>query len=147
LQECEERLRQGSRVKTVVRFEDQSGILTGMAKMAMRMDLKDRVILTRLVDSQGWRRSLINLRSIIIANKKLSLAKQITCTAAHLLAEELRAKRPVAIEEMKRDFRLVQPQEVHELIEAANAANSVYLFVFQPADLLSDRTVSVAYAM
>jgi hypothetical protein len=54
------------------------------------------------------------------------------------LTKAIRDVRSVAIERSDYSYRPMQSSEAHELLEAARAAHSVWLFVFAPGDPRGD---------
>jgi hypothetical protein len=156
--ECRERVKEGlelvlqgvesrPRIKTVVRFFDESGKLTRHALKAERLHKKDRQTLQAFIHAKGLRRWWLNRQSRRLAGQSLALKKEARLLAAEQLRFAIRKSREVAIERSDHSFRHARKDEVHELAESAQNSTGVWLFVFRPNHLLSDTNTSVACAM
>lgn len=156
--ECGERLSDGlelvlqghepySRIKTVVRFFDESGVLTNLALKAERLKKQDKELLDNFVRASGLRRWFLDRRSRRLAAQTLTLREDARVLAADQLCKTLQARREIAVERSDHSFRIAKKDETHELAESAHRSKGVWLFVFQPNNLLADTNTSVASLM
>ncbi|HUO56461.1 MAG TPA: hypothetical protein VMU27_03445 [Candidatus Paceibacterota bacterium] len=156
--QCRERVKEGlelelrgvesrSRIKTVVRFFDESGKLTKLAFKAERLHKKDNQVLQAFLKAKGLRRWWLNHQSRRLAGQTLALKEEARLLAAEHLRLAIRKSRDVAVEHSDHSFRLARKDETHELVESAYRSTGVWLFVFRPNHLLSDTNASVACAM
>lgn len=136
-----------SGIKTVVRFYDESGALTRIARKAAELSSKNRALLNDFVKAGSLRRWWLDLQSCRLAGQSIALKEQVKLLAAEQLRKAVIASRDVAVERSDHAFRPMRREEAHELIVAAEKAKGVWLFVFKPNDLLADKNTAVAHVM
>ncbi len=132
-----------SQIKTVVRFFDRDGSITAFARRFEQTEQR----FDALLSASGWRRRWLNFRSRRWAGNILALKEQAANLAAQELEASIQASDQVAVECLDNSFRPARKDELHELCEAARRATGVWLFVFEPNDLLADKNESVARVM
>jgi hypothetical protein len=158
IDDCKERIADGldlvmqggearSDIKTVVRFYDVGGVLTRLAQQAEVLKKRNRICMDSFVNATGLRRWWLDRQSRRFAGKILRLKDDVRTHTAVQLREVVQASLDVAVERGDHSFRLMRREESHEITIAAERAKSVWLFVFQPNDLLSDKNVMIANAM
>jgi hypothetical protein len=149
MDEMAERLAEGAPLKTVVRFYDEDNSLTRFTQDASALNVKKEEAykiswdafknpLTKLVLSARYRRVARKVRESRSESLELARAKLTTA---------VKARRPVAIECDDHSFRLADNNELHELINSAQFATGVWLFMFEPNNLLADKNEIVASFM
>lgn len=158
LEECYERTSEGlelilsgheerSQIKTVVRFFDDTGEFTTIALRAKTLMKRDGELFDEIINSNGLRYWWLSIQFRRLARQQNELRERVKALAVIRLRKAIKNSRDVAVQRFDHRFRLIRGNEKHELIESAAKSKSVWLFVFQPNDLLADTNVSVAYAM
>ncbi len=158
LEECDERIAEGhelalegietnSRIKTVVRFFDSDGSMTAFAREFEEANRRKEAAFAGFMEAGNWKREWMNLRSRRLAGKILALKGQAAKRAAQALKAGARLPNQIAVERQDHSFRLARKDELHELCEAAQRATSVWLFIFEPNNLLAERNEPVANVM
>ncbi|MDE1925451.1 MAG: hypothetical protein KGH79_04750 [Patescibacteria group bacterium] len=131
-------LADGAPIKTVVRYYDDTGFITRCALEVDRLRIKAlyekknlpvrRGILALLVRFLVWRAKVHQDRAEQILQRILGSALQ----------NAIRNASPMAVETADHRFRMAEPDELHELQEAARRSGKAWLFIFKNNDLLSD---------
>ncbi len=150
LEECIERTLEGSRIKTVVRFFDDSGTLAQFIIQSKVLDDEYIRLLDELEKATDQQRQEIYSKLERVARRK-----RLADLPAQRLSKKLDSMRlitrlgcEIAVERPPdHHFELARGDELHELFEAASCAKSIWLFAFEGTDLLADKLKSVAYAM
>jgi hypothetical protein len=136
-----------TRSKTVVRFFDTTGELTKVALESTKLVNEDANLTDayRMASPPG--KVMISKRGQKVAGARLLLMKTCGQIAIREFRNTVKSAQEIAVENPDHTFRLAEHNELHELVEAATGAYSVWLFVFEPNDLLSLKNKSVASAM
>jgi len=148
-QDLYERLAEGAPIKTVVRFSDEGGMLADFVSEWGQVHEWHDSLLKTFVASNGWWKMIVNIRVRRMAWKMSAMRRE----ARGLAVERLRATigrshaRDIAIECRDHRFRKAHDDELHELLEAALAAKGVWIFAFEPNDLLADTNALVGSFM
>ena len=133
-----------SGVKIVVRFYDDDGTITALVQEAACMR-KSHDLLFEAFPSAGWfRRRWIDRRTSQLAAKILEAKDEALALATHQLTFAVQASRPIGVERADYSFRPMKAEEARELCEKAVVAKGVWLFIFEPNDLLADSNKMVA---
>ncbi len=134
-------------LKTVVRFYDDDGAVTAFVKEAARLR-ENHDLLFEAFPSAGWfRRWWIDRQTAQLAGKIVDAKGEALILAIRQFAAAVQASKPIGVECLDHSFRPMKPEESHELVEKVEAAKSLWLFVFQPNDLLADSNKSIARLM
>lgn len=140
----------GKRIVLVVRIYDIRAALTShvryMQVLRVRREAYYRWVAQGYEQKPFWRRWLIERRRKRLAAQTLDARKKLVELALSALEVTIQRGAPVAIEnDTMGPLRLVQQDELHELLETARRARSVRVFIFRHNDLLADRNKPVAY--
>lgn len=144
--EIKERLVDGGKIKTVVRFYDEGGELTRLARKTGVVDRKNDETVTLFPDATGLLLWILDIRSRWFARKSLELSKK----RRRLAIKGLHRAAPsgqVMVEQEDRSFRFVHKNEIQELLEASLSSSDAWIFVFEHNDLGADENAPVAHAM
>lgn len=146
------RARDGMRIKLVVRIFDTTGELTAQAKKADALRVKSDAFHRQLPEDfsalSRWRSWQINRQSRKLAGQSLDISQRMLQLGVQALRETIRRGDPIALEKHPgASFRLMRHEELHELLEAARRAHSVWVFIFAPAELVADRVTLVVRSM
>lgn len=136
-----------SHLKTVVRFFDSSNVLSQIALESKKLQDADTELSGQYAFASLPGRVLISSEIQQIAGAKIALARVCMRTAITELRNSVKTSREIAVEKPDHTFRLAQKDELLELVESAKGSHAVWLFVFEPNDILSDTNKSVASAM
>lgn len=151
MQECVERARDGTPIKTVVRFFDPDETITPFALQFAKKEKERRVLEKTLLGARGgfsFERILANRRHKLHSKKIRSMKEEAKLLAVRQLKAVTITSSEIALEcRHDHSFRLIREDEVHELLEAADAAVDVWLFVFSPNPLLGDTQSLVVSVM
>lgn len=139
--------RVSSRLKTVVRFYDYTNVLTSLALESKRLRDIDTIFSGEYKVASIPGQVLISRCIQDNAKVRLMLARATLRNAVIELRNSIKVLREIAIEKSDHTFRSAQKDELHEIVEAATGSHAVWLFVFEPNDLLSLTNKSVASAM
>jgi len=142
LNECRERVDDGSPIKTHVRFFDDTGAITRLVEKARKIKVKRRAADRAFSKAQGWYRKWLDYKISRLAGRSLAIGEEALALAAKQLQLAADLKRPIAFETTRRTptYRPVRADEVHELVEAAKKASGVWLWLYAPAPKLDDRS-------
>jgi len=127
---------EGSRIKTTVRFLDRTGKISHYAAKAQACNCEIKRLIAETVS--GRMQKIIRDQRLKSQYRRKDRLGSVSRNAVRALSETIRFNQPVAIEESDFSFRLANRNELHELMEAVNAADKAWLFVFKPADLFAD---------
>lgn len=141
--ELEERARDGVPIKTVVRFYDVYGVLTEYAVRFDRIQKERAFALRDTAPRYGIVGLFRKMKRWLSPPAVSDMEKDVVTMAALSLGIAIKHTGSVAVENRDHSFRVAQPNELHELQEAARAATGVRLFIFQPNDLLADTNKAV----
>lgn len=131
-------------IKTVIRFFDKEGILTQAVIEAEEMRKHDEELSNHVSRSWGPVRWLLGMwlhlieRKIAVIDNDLRVATTLGCATIIL------SKETVAVEKFDHSFRVVRPEERYDLLQSVCASTSVWVFVFEPNDMLADKNEMIA---
>lgn len=146
--EVRARARDGRRIKQVVRFPDMAGRLTHYTTTFELMRKREKYLLRNFLKFSAIGRWWANLESRWLARLLLRLDGWLPKVAAEELVRAIQSKQSIAIEDAPGDpFRLVQANELHEIIETAKAAKGAWSFIFRPMPILADSGSILAAAL
>lgn len=135
----------GVGIKTVLRFYDQNNLFTSAA---LEVEwLRKRVDeLVRKLQQSSWhlRRLWLGYRIDQLIRRRRGVEASLTKKAAEHVRLTHTQGQPIAVEVMDHSFRLVRPDEAHELSEIALRSKACWIFVFKPADLCFDNGTVIA---
>ena len=94
--------------------------------------------------TNGWLQNILLSYELKVARKISKLKTKSQKLAVEQLHAIATTSREIALERSDRSFRPIREDEVRELLEAADKAELVWLFVFEPNDLMADYIVSIA---
>jgi hypothetical protein len=136
-------------IKTALRFYENYNDLTMAAIEVERLKQHHDVILKQYQDSSVSKWQKWNLRNQLRKlNRQWSTLRANTCEVARLsCVSALLSKQPVATERADRSFRLARPEELHELQEMALKAKGIWLFIFEPNNLLASANKRIVSLM
>ena len=141
-----ERAALDSRIKTTLRFTDPDGTIAGLATELTKLR-EDRETIGKRMSGGGsffltW---MLRFDYSSISRTEALVYKKLRSVMMLKLGADLLTTTPVAIENPDRSFRLVRPDERHELLEAITAAKGdPWLFIFETDDLLASDAALVA---
>lgn len=137
--EIRERRKAGAALKLSVRIYDESDSLTEIACAFANLNAQFYAYKLGTLALSPWRRRYV-------ARKMSGLREQGLFEAQRGLARAARKLKPIAIEDTYHGpLRSVERREMHELVETANKASAVWLFVFEPNEILSDKNRGIAH--
>ena len=152
--ESYERLREGGRIKTVIRFYDEDGWVTDCVRRHAKLATTSRRF--RLWISK-LPRTLLALRSRFTAGidqmdrsiqrRSTVASEEVKRTVIDHLQKRVSAHLPIAVEQRNSTFRLADRNELHDLVVTARASRGLWVFIFAPNDLLADNNTSVVSMM
>lgn len=145
---CLERATEGSRLKTVVRFyDDDSGRITAQVKHYNEMEKVHEGLVRLVIRSGGLWRWFLDISARRVAGKKRKAGEVHKRLVLNRMREIAQDPQSVAVEKRDHHFRFVREDEKHEILEAVGRGKSLWIFVFEPNDLLADSNKIVASAM
>jgi hypothetical protein len=152
VREVKERAKDNKRIKLVVRIDDADYAITAKVQEAeMRREQFDQYLLYefRVCKEAGlWRRWSMARRRRRLGRGRDDAQKRLLELALSELKRAVRAKRSVALEPFPgAPFRLARDDEMHELLESARRAKSLWVFVFKPNELTADTNTLVVQTM
>jgi hypothetical protein len=156
------RLLDGVPIKTTVRFYDDCACITECIRpfealreqeidLIGRIQSKDKA--PNLPRERRFRRFFGGVPPDAFDREYRGIAAQreaIKIRARSLVLARIRSlvrSREIAIERGDHSFRMVRGEELHELMERAERAHGLWLFAFQPNDLLADSNQLIASMM
>ncbi len=150
LNEAQSRASDGKRIKLVVRVFDKDGVLTKHVRMMQTLRIRSGVFYRRLPrDFHKWqflKRWVFDWRRRRLAADTLDARTKVVVLAVDVLRRTIKHGGLVGIEESPgAPLRFAWHNEVHELLETARCAKSVWVFVFKPNKLLADSNSLIAY--
>jgi len=135
-------------IKTVVRFFDVGGSITAFAQQFGQMNQQYINKQAALLEATSWwKLRWLDLYSHSLAGRILVLKERGVRLAVQKLNDAVRSQSKVALELSDHSYRFLRDNEVYELGEAAYNASGVWLFVFEPNNLLAEKNKLVAYVM
>lgn len=159
LQECAERINENfelalsevetnSRIKTVVRFFDNSGTLTAHVREESRVRglikrLQDQLLLGNFWLANSW----YNLKLSRLYEKRTELESKRMVLTYKLLQDVVKSGKPIAVEKNDHSFRPVRDDERYDLLVAANRGKDLWLFIFKTAGILTNEPTPVTHIM
>ncbi len=146
-EECAERVVDGSPIKTVVRFHDNYGFVTKFVSEATALQRAHNKILDEFQEVGPIRRWFLDRKSRKLARKIIEAGNFARDLAAERVDKVINTNGEIAVECRDRSFRLARGEELYELCMATGKATGVWLFVFQPNDLLADINAPVGHFM
>ena len=135
---------EGSSFKTVIRFYDEGGAVTRFVQRESALQRQHLKVLKAFVRADELERIKLDPRRKWLENKTTTLPKEREMLAAQQLQLAIKRSERVAVECLDHSFRIAHRNELHELLEAVNKAVNVFLFVFEPNELLSNNNTSLA---
>lgn len=135
-----------SRIKTVIRFFDESEELTKLVLRAAELQ-KRRIDLIGTTGTNLLRCWLLSKEYRRLLAQWSSMVEQIQKRAVQCADNALTSSRAVAIERLNHSFRLIRPDEAHEVSEKIRNSKDVWLFVFEPNELLSEANTPIGSYM
>lgn len=150
--EVDLRARDNKRIKLVLRLFDTGNRLTEFTRKMDVLRGQSQAfhdhLPSNIISLPWWRRWWIDRQSKRLARKSLDYAKHMLELAIEELKDTVRNEKVIALESYPgAPFRLVRHNELLELVEAANRAHGVWVFIFAPNELLADRVTLVTRAM
>lgn len=140
--ECASRASEGSPIKIAVRFYDEDGSVRNFVEAFMQ---EERLYASQIETfvrtggiQSGIQRWITARRLARSLRRKIKMEEQRVPFALKRLVAVIRSSAPVAIEHSDRSHHMIHGDEVHELLESASRAVSVWFFLFGPNDLLAD---------
>lgn len=149
--EAHERAKDGARIKLVVRIVDSNGAISAQV---METRARENMFGSYLgyecneadFASYLWRWWMARRRKKLGQTSE-DAQKRLLDTALSELERTIRSGGVVALEPCSiAPLRLVRRDELHELMETARRAHSVWVFVFKPNGILSDQNKLVSWA-
>lgn len=138
----------GSRIKTAVRFFDGDGSITRYIAASEKLESRyDKLLVGFPEDTSNWQGMWYRLRFIRLAGRKMRHEKMRHEVVLRALEVAVRGQQLVALEDWERNFRPLERNEEHELLEAVRSSHNLILFLFRPNDLLSDTQVGMGSAL
>ena len=134
-------------IKTVLRFEDITGELTALVLRAKILTKVHAKIWKEFETAGRLRRWYLGRRNRRLTAKIDILKEGCKLRALLHLYKARESGHAIAVERYDHTFRFARKEELHELLDAAASSSSVWLFVFEPNDLLADKNKIVASAM
>ncbi len=135
--EADERARDGSSIKTIIRINDVDGHLTEAVRRLSKQTAVSETVFAQ-VEASRWR--VVRMIRIFKAERANAEVSRLEAETKRLAVEKLEQafllSRDVAVERYN-EFRLVREDEMHELLESARAATCAWFFVFAPNNLFS----------
>lgn len=131
------------RIKLVVRIFDIRGMLTNhvrhMRVLRIRTKAFARWLPSDFSKKPFWVRWAVDRRRARAIEEDKEARQKLLDLVLSVLRETTKNGGPIGIEEHPgAPFRLVRHRELYELLEIAYRAKSVWVFVFEPNELLSD---------
>jgi hypothetical protein len=138
-----------SSIKAGVRFYDTDGSLTKKVAHIQAWEDAYTAALERLGNSSTSRfgRWWLGRRLRRLGSKKEPEKDRLVAYAAQAVIQALADKRLVGIERNDHSYRLIHRNEAYELAESVNRAESAWVFIFKPNDLLADKNEIIAASM
>ena len=137
----------GTGIKTTVRLYDSDGVLTKLATEAQANERRSQELWDEFGNARGFRRWHIDRQSRKCARLSIDYRRQALMLAGYVLADAVTYGREVAVECPDRTFRPLRDNEGHELVESASQAKGVWIFVFKPNFLYTDRNTMLVHVM
>ena len=137
--ECLERLVEGGRSKTVVRFFDLDGSITRLVRRLSNLSQARERNLELFHNERGLMRAYRNWQSKKLAGKELDFTAHACCIAQKRLRIAFEAGERVLIEPGSlSSFRSVRRDEEHELLETISRPEGAWFYVFPFGELGAD---------
>lgn len=149
MRECRERYADGANIKTVIRmFDDQSGTLTKAVQRYQEVNIAYDQMVQEIFSVGCGIFGFREWRAKRLMNRREQEESVVQRLVLEHLRQSVRSKELIGIERHDdRRFRQLNPDETHELLEAAEAAVSIWVFVFAPNDLFADKNVGITCMM
>jgi hypothetical protein len=149
-QEVSRRAKDGKRLKLVVRIADTDRTIYEQVikTKAAREEYKDYLERLRheFVDASHWRRWWMARRRKKLMRKKIHADVHLLEAALSGLERTVCSKGDIALEPYPQaPLRLVRPEERYDLLETARRAYGVWVWVFEPNEILADSNNLLAW--
>lgn len=147
LAECQGRAIDGAQIKTTVRFFDKESFLTDLALKLAQAKMKRDELVTLLITAGKFKQIILAYRYHRLHRKIGRMRERNKFLVIKRLCAIAETSQEIGIECPDRSFRLIRRNETHELLERVWKATSVWIFVFEPNDLLVEKNFSVTSVM
>lgn len=146
------RAKDGQRNKIVVRIFDTDDVLTAHVQKMQVLRIRSDAFYTWLpadfCEWPFWRRWPVSWNRKRLAAKQRNLDKSLVELGIEALRQTIKYEGPIGIEDDPRaPFRLVRHAELYELLEACSRAQGIWVFIFEPNELLADKNTVIVYAI
>ncbi len=138
-EECLDRIAEGSRIKTTVRFYDHDDMVVSLVRNLLReRDLLGKLDAKSVSVRMSLHRLVLSIRRKLCVERIQKLENDRLRRVRAVLASKLAHGSSFAIENPDRSFRMVRPPERHEYLEATQRATGVWIFVFPGGNIVCD---------
>jgi hypothetical protein len=149
-QEAARRARDGARLKLVVRIADTDAEIYAQVVRAKAIREKFNEYLARYRREADYasyaRRWWMARRRKKLVREKIGADAHLLDAALSGLERAIRTKDDIALEpHPQAPFRLVRPDERYELLETARRAYGVWVWIFEPNEILADSNKLLAW--
>ncbi len=132
----------------VIRFyDDDRGSITAEVKHYNEMEKVHEELVRLVIRSGGLWRWFLDISARRVAGKKQKAREVHKRLVLKRLWEIAWDPQSIAVEKRDHHFRFVREDEKHEILEAVGKGKGLWIFVFEPNDLLADSNKLVASAM
>jgi hypothetical protein len=147
MDEIEERQRDGSRIKTVVRFFDEDGTITDLALLINKEETKDTLIRENFLSFGWFGRKMASIKLQKLSRKIFLMREMHKILIINKIRFAIKNLRQIAVEDRDHIFRMIEPNEKYELIVSIEASKSLWVFIFEPNHILAEVNEEVVNVM
>jgi hypothetical protein len=134
-------------IKLCVRYYDADGSATKFIRESEEIEYAYGATLMSLSSTTGWRKIWQHIKFNRLAKRRSSNERRRIDVAVGGLTQALSKRAPVGVEDWEHRYRPLRREEAHELVEAARASKSAWLFLFSHNDLLADKNKCIVALM